>query len=387
MLVELMPLAPGVRFILNAGGLNPLGAQAALIAALEKRGIRARVAAVTGDSLFARVGELQAAGTSLSHMDTGHALDAVRDRLVFLNAYLGARPIVEALETGADIVISGRVADAALFLAPLVHELGWDWNDYDRLAQGVVVGHLLECSGQASGGNFGGDWRGIPDLAHIGYPIAEVSEDGSALITKAPQTGGRVNFDTLREQLLYEVHDPTAYLTPDVAVDLSEVVLEDLGEDRVRVTGARGSAPPPTLKAVGGYHDGWMGQGMIGYSWPGALDKARVAARIIETQMAESGIAAEELRIEYLGYDSLHGPLAPEPPDLPEVYLRMAIRTADKAIAARFTRLFPPLGLSGPPFVGGYGGMTPPRELLGIWPTLVPRGIVESEVSVHVVDA
>lgn len=385
MLLELLPLARprGVRFVLNAGGLNPLGAQAALVAALRKAGTPLRVAAVTGDALLDRLEALQAAGVTLANADTGADLAAVRDRLLFANAYLGARPIVEALEAGADVVITGRVADAALFLAPLIHEFGWDLAETDRLAQGVVVGHLLECSGQASGGNFSGDWRSVPDLAHLGYPIAEVEADGAAIITKAPGTGGRVSFDTLREQLLYEVHDPRAYVTPDVVVDLSDVTLDDRGGDRVRVTGARGSAPPDTLKVVAGYEDGYLGQATIGYAWPDALDKARAAAAIVRAQLQEAGVAADEILEEYLGVNALHGPLASGVEQPNEVFLRMAVRVPDAKQADRFSRLFPPLALSGPPGAGGYGGIQPPRALLGIWPTRVPRGLVEPEVRVH----
>lgn len=392
MLLELYPLKPGVRWLLNAGGLNPLGAQEALVAAFKNKGIRARVAAVTGDALGGRLDDLMAAGITLDHLETGASIAGVCDRLLFANAYLGARPLVQALEQGADVVISGRVADAALFLAPIVHEFGWAWDDWNRLAAGIVVGHLLECSGQASGGNFGGAWRSIPDLAHIGYPIAEVREDGTAIVTKPAGTGGRVSFDTLREQLLYEVHDPSAYLTPDVIVDLTPVMLEDLGEDRVLVKGATGRRRPEALKLVAGYEDGWLAQATVGYAWPDALDKARTAAGIIRTQLAERGLLPDDpgdLAIEYLGHDSLHGPLADprHAAELNEVYLRVAMRTGDRAVADRFGRLFPPLGLSGPPFVGGYGGITPPRGLIGFWPTLVPRERVEAEVAIKMLDS
>src|SRR5436305_1107683 len=322
-------------------------------------------------------------------MDTGVAIAAVRERLLFANAYLGARPLVEALDAGADIVLTGRVADAALFLAPLVYELGWRWDDWDRLAQGIVVGHLLECSAQDSGGNFGGDWRSIPDLAHVGYPIAEVWENGDAVITKAPGTGGRVNFDTLREQLLYEVHDPSHYLTPDVDVDMTTLHMEEIGPDQVRVTGATGRLAPATLKIVAGYEDGYMGQAIIGYAWPDALAKAYLAAQIILQQMKRVGLQAEETLIEYMGYNSISGPLADptHAKDLNEVYLRIAVRCADKREAAKLGRLVPPLGLSGPPFISGAGGMIEPRGLLGIWPTLAPRAVIEEYIRVSVEEA
>src|SRR5947199_3753492 len=240
MLAELLPIAipRGVKFILNAGGLNPLAAREVLLTALKKFGLKLKVGVVLGDSVQERLDDLQAAGVSLAHMDTGEDIAAIRERLVFASAYLGARPLVEALDGGAHIVLAGRVADAALFLAPMIYELGWRWDDWNKLAQGIVVGHLLECSGQATGGNFGGDWRSMPDLAHIGYPIAEVWENGDAVISKAPGTGGRVNFDTLREQLLYEVHDPRHYMTPDVVVDMTTLRREEYCTSRVRLTGA-----------------------------------------------------------------------------------------------------------------------------------------------------
>ncbi|RZI42400.1 DUF1446 domain-containing protein [Herbaspirillum sp. HC18] len=400
MLAQLWPLSrkanggKGVRFVLNAGGLNPHGARDALAELFRKKGWRARIAVVTGDDVLPRLDELQEAGETLAHLDSARPLSAVRERMVFANAYLGAAPLVRALEQGADIVLAGRVADAALFLAPLVHEFGWPLDartpeEWNRLAQGLTVGHLLECSGQGSGGNFGGlDWEDIPDLAHIGYPIAEVSEDGTAVITKAPGTGGRVSFDTVRQQLLYEVQDPHNYYSPDVVLDLGTVRLEDLGEDRVRVTGATGKPRPAQLKIVGGYHDGWMGQATFGYSWPQAYRKAERAAQIVTQLMQEQGMRYDEMRVEYLGYDSILGPLADasQRDSLNEVYLRMALRSEDKRVADGFGRLFPWLALSGPPFVGGRYNMQPASELLGIWPTLAGRAVIEAGVNVDVME-
>jgi hypothetical protein len=390
MLMDLWPLAAprGVKFILNAGGLNPQGAREALARAFRERGWKATIATVSGDSVLERLDELRAAGEPLAHLDTGAALDTVRSRLLFANAYLGAQPIVRALQAGADIVLTGRVADAALALAPLVHELGWQWDDWDKLAQGLTVGHLLECSGQASGGNFGSadEWARIPDYAHLGYPIAEVSEDASALFTKAPGTGGRISFDTLRQQLLYEVHDPHAYVSPDVVLDMGTLKLDDQGGDRVRVTGASGAARPRKLKIVGGYHDGWMGSGIIGFSWPQAYAKCAKAAETIKTLVAERGWPVEETNVEYIGYDSLLGAQA-DPmyrDELNECFLRMTIRTRERKVADAFGRLFPWLGLSGPPYVGSMKGVQGAKELLGIWPTRAQRELVESRVDIAV---
>lgn len=400
MLAQLWPLAQrandggGVKFLLNAGGLNPHGARDALAELFRKKGWHARIAVVAGDDVLDELDRLQARGDALTHMDSGAPLTGVRERMVFANAYLGAAPLVQALQQGADIVLCGRVADAALFLAPLVHEFGWaldarspeQWN---LLAQGLTVGHLLECSGQGSGGNFGGlDWRDIPDLGHIGYPIAEVAADGSAVITKAPGTGGRVSFDTVRQQLLYEVQDPHNYVSPDVVLDMGGLQLDDLGDDRVRLTGAIGKPRPSALKIVGGYADGWMGQATFGYSWPQAYDKAEYTAGLVRRMLEEQKMAVDDIRVEYIGYDSILGPLA-DPAQraaLNEVYLRMAIRSQDKRVADGFGRLFPWLALSGPPFVGGRYTMQPASELLGIWPTLASREAIEARVRVEVTE-
>jgi len=389
MLAELWPLAAkhGVKLILNAGGLNPQGAREAIAKVFRAKGWRARIATVTGDSVLERIDELRTAGEPMAHMDSGADIAGVRNRMLFANAYLGAQPIAEALAKGADIVLTGRVADAALTLGPLAHEFGWRWDDWDRLAAGLTLGHLLECSGQGSGGNFGsaGEWARIPDYAHLGYPIAEVSADGRAVLSKAPGTGGRVSFDTVRQQLLYEVHDPHAYFSPDVVLDMGTLKFDDEGGDRVRVCGASGAPRPPTLKVVAGYHDGWMGTGMIGFAWPEAYAKCAKSAEVIQTLVRERGWKVEDSNIEYIGYDSLLGANAdPAYRDqLNECFLRMTIRTQDKAVAEAFGRLFPWLGLSGPPYVGTMKAIQPAKELLGIWPTLVARERVESKVSIE----
>ena len=374
--------------MLNAGGLNPRGAREAIARAFRDKGWKATIATVTGDSVLERIDELRAAGETLAHMDSGEDIASVRERMLFANAYLGAQPIAEALSRGADIVLTGRVADAALTLGPLAHEFGWQWDDWNRMAAGLTLGHLLECSGQGSGGNFGsaGEWAKVPDYAHLGYPIAEVSADGSALFTKPPGTGGRVSFDTIRQQLLYEVHNPHAYVSPDVVLDMGTLRFDDEGNDRVRISGATGAARPQRLKIVAGYQDGWMGTGMIGFAWPEAYAKCEKSAEIIQTLVAERGWVPEETNVEYVGYNSLLGENAdPTYRDqLNECFLRMTIRTRDRRVADGFGRLFPWLGLSGPPFVGSMKGITPAKELLGIWPTLVARELVEKDIKIEI---
>jgi len=390
MLAELWPLAArhGVKFVLNAGGLNPEGARQAIAKTFRDKGWKAKIATVTGDSVLERIDELRAAGEPLAHMDTGADIAAVRGRMLFANAYLGAQPIAQALSKGADIVLTGRVADAALTLGPLAYEFGWQWDDWDRMAAGLTLGHLLECSGQGSGGNFGsaGEWAKVPDYANLGYPIAEVSEDGSALFTKAPGTGGRVSFDTIRQQLLYEVHDPHAYFSPDVVLDMGTLDFKDEGNDRVRIRGASGAPRPKALKIVAGYQDGWMGTGMIGFAWPEAYAKCEKSAQIIGALVKERGWAVEDTNVEYIGYNSLLGANAdPTYRDqLNECFLRMTIRTQDRKVADAFGRLFPWLGLSGPPYVGSMKGIQPAKELLGIWPALVSRELVERNINIEV---
>ena len=394
LLGSLWPLmqAKGVRLVCNAGGLNPAGAGEALRAMFASKAWRARIAVVSGDDVLPA---LQSRPEDFPHLLDGQALGDRASRMVFANAYMGAGPIVEALDAGADIVITGRVADAALFLAPAIHALGWkrpgesgfEAADWDRYAQGLLMGHLMECSGQGSGGNFGaqGQWREVPDLAHTGYPIGEIHGDGRFLITKAPGTGGRVNFDTVRQQMLYEVHNPHAYLSPDVSLDMGTVRIEDEGLDRVWVSGATGSPPPEQLKVVGGYADGFKSEVTWGFSWPDAWDRAQQFVRTLRTQLAEQGVVHDELFVEHPGLNSAHGALSPLPEpevlnELNEVWTRVVMRTPDKRAAAAFGRLLPWQGLSGPAYTCGIQGLNSVSQLLGIWPSLIDRDAVQARI-------
>jgi hypothetical protein len=376
----------GIKILTNAGGMNPAGARKEVMRIARELGMKGlKVAVVIGDDILDRLPKFRQQGISLQHMEDGRDIDAILDRIVFANAYLGVDGIVEALRQGADIVITGRTTDSAQFLAPLIYEFGWEQEDWNRLAQGILMGHLLECSGQATGGNFSGNWQAIEDFDRLGFPVAEIREDGEFILTKTEGTGGLVSIDTVKEQLLYEIHDPSAYMTPDVVLNMSDVRLEDAGPNRVRVTGAQGAKRPDRLKAVMGYSDGWLGQAMAGYSWPDALGKAQAADRILRKQIERIRLQYDEIQTDYLGYNSLHGPLARVPEEeLNEVYLRMAVRTQRKEEAAKLGRLFPPLALNGPPSMSGFTGMMPPRELLGMWSCLVPREVVESKVQINV---
>ncbi|EGL83958.1 protein of unknown function DUF1446 [Caldalkalibacillus thermarum TA2.A1] len=377
----------GIKLITNAGGINPEGARNEVVRIAKEMGITGiRVGIATGDNIYPILDELQEKGISLADYETGEPFTKSKEEILFASAYLGAWPIVECLKQGADIVITGRTTDTAQFLAPMIYELGWAEDDWDKLALGVLLGHLMECSGQATGGNFSGDWWNIPNMENIGYPIAEVYADGTAIITKPDNTGGRVSIDTLKEQFLYEIHDPSHYVTPDVIADFSAARFEEVGPDRVQISGVKGKPKPPTLKAIMGYPNGYMGAGMIGYSWPDALKKARKVDEIIRKQIELYELKVNDIHTEYIGYNSIHGPLA-HPVDeeqLNEVYVRIAVHTDTKEEAVQFGRLFPPLALNGPPFVGGLANMYTVRQLLGLWSVLIPRAEVESRVQINV---
>ncbi|MGH9389795.1 MAG: acyclic terpene utilization AtuA family protein, partial [Vicinamibacteria bacterium] len=353
----LLPIAveKGIRLVTNAGGINPRGAVEQVIRTAQKLGLKGlRIARVEGDDVTGRIDELRAKGVSLAELESKASIETIKERILFGCAYLGAKPIADALAQGAQVVVTGRVSDPSLFLGPLIHEFGWSMEDWNRLAAGTVIGHLLECSAQPTGGNWSGPWWEIPMMERMGYPIAEVSESGEAVITKAEGTGGLVSVDTVKEQLLYEVHDPANYYSPDCVADFSSAKLENIDKDQVRLSGMRGKPAPNDLKVVIGYQNGWMGQGSIGYSWPDALAKARKAEKILRAQMDMVGYSPKEIHVDYLGVDGLHGPVAPEPKEEPnEVYLRIAVRTESRQDAERLGRFMPYLGLNGPPFIGG----------------------------------
>lgn len=363
--------------ITNAGGINPVSAGRAVRDTLAAAGATGlKVATVVGDDVRPLA-----------------ALDLPDDTL-FANAYLGAKPIVEALEQGADVVVTGRVADASLFLAPLVHEHGWAWDDWDRLAAGVTAGHLLECSGQVAGGNYSGAWWENPDPLRIAFPIGECEPDGSFVVTKPAGTGGMVTFDTVREQLLYEVHDPRAYLNPDVTVDLTAPTLDDLGDDRVRVSGCRGTERPATYKALRCSPAGWSGEARLGYPWPDAEAKARAAVAFIKGKAEQRGLDVLEWHTEHFGLDGYGGPTVDlaeadaagwEPP---EVIVRLVWRTADADTAKAVGAGAGVLGLSGPPAISGVGRArdSRPNQLLAVDSLAVDRDLVDAQVRVEVTE-
>ncbi len=366
----------GVRIITNMGAANPTAAArktAAIAAELGLKGLK--IAAVTGDDVL---GVLRQKNYRLE--ETGNSIADLGDRIISANAYLGVGAICDALSSGAQVVITGRAADPALFMAPLVHEFGWSLEDWDRLGQGTVVGHLLECAGQVTGGYFADPgFKDIPDLARLGFPIGEVSEDGDIVVTKLTTAGGRVTAATCKEQLLYEIHDPRRYLQPDVVADFSEVGVEEIGPDRVRVRGGRGTPATGLLKVSVGYVDGYAGEGQMSYAGPGALARARLALEIVRERLKITKVNSTELRFDLIGVDALHGgELSARNAEPYEVRIRVTARTDSRAEAVRVGNEVETLYTNGP--AGGGGATKSAREIVAVQSVLLSRDLLKTTV-------
>jgi hypothetical protein len=317
-------------------------------------------------------------------MDTDEPLSSVRDRIQSANVYLGAGPMVEALNRGAQVVITGRATDTGLTLAPLMHEFGWAPDDWNKLSAGTIAGHIIECGAQASGGNCQYEWRSVPNLADVGFPIVEASPDGTFVITKHERTGGWVIIPSIKEQLVYEMGDPHEYITPDCVADFTTVRLEYEGRDRVRVYGIEGRPATEFYKVSISYSAGYKAVGTLVYSWPEAYDKAQAADRILRARLNRLGLKFDQILTEFVGANATHGPLAGRPsPDLPEVQLRVGVRSEDRKAVERFTKEIAPLVLTGPPGVTGFAGGRPKvEEIVAYWPALIPKTEILSRVEV-----
>jgi Acyclic terpene utilisation family protein AtuA len=372
----------GVKVVANAGGVNPAACAVAVKAMAAKAGRTGlRIGVVTGDDLLDRLDQLITAGHSLANMETGEELSTVRDRVLSANAYLGSEPILEALGKGANVVITGRSTDTALTMAPLRHEFGWGRASWDQLAAGIVAGHIIECGAQCSGGNCLYDWRSIPDLANVGYPLVEASADGTFVVTKHPNTGGRVSVQTITEQLVYEMGDPHSYITPDVIADFTTIRLALDGEDRVLVSGIKGRPPTDKLKVSVAYRAGFKAIGTLVYVWPDALEKAQLADRVLRERLDRLGLKFDRILSEFVGANATHGRLAGDQSNAPEVQLRFGVRGPDRAAVERFTREIAPLVLNGPPSVTGFAGGRPKvEEIVAYWPALVDKSVVKPKV-------
>src|SRR5438270_7236224 len=364
--------AKGIKIVTNMGAANPHAAARRTAEIAKSLGLSLKVAAIIGDDVLDACKD-----GDLPIMEFDGTIKQLGNKLLSANAYLGAEQMAEALNAGADIVITGRASDPALFLAPMIHAFGWAMDDWNLLGQGTVAGHLLECAGQITGGYFADpSYKDVPDLARLGFPIGEIAEDGSLVITKVADSGGAVTERTCKEQLLYEVHDPTRYIQPDVTADFSQVKVEEIGRDRVRISGGKGTGRPATLKVSVGYIDSYIGEGQISYGGPGALARGRLALEIVRERLKLTGLAASELRFDLIGVDSLHGPEIPARANEPyEVRVRVAGRTENLREAVRIGNEVETLYTNGP--AAGGGVFKSARDVIAVASVLMPRELAK----------
>jgi len=375
-----------IKVVANAGGVNPHACKDAVMEVIRKHGLTGiKVAVVEGDDILENLDDLMASGEEFRNMDTGEPLSTVRDRVTSANIYLGAFPIAEALDQGARIVITGRGTDPGLVIGPLIHEFGWKADELDKLAAGTVAGHIVECGAQCTGGNYT-DWREVPDMARIGYPVIEASADGSFVVTKHAKTGGMVTIPSVAHQLAYEMGDPANYITPDCCADFTSFAMEQDGPDRVRISGVKGTPATPTLKVSMSYQDGWKSTGQLTVSGPDALEKAKLCAQIVWQRLALDGFeyGPDERMVEYVGANVCHdGIPVPGGNEPSEVVLRMGVKGPNREKVDRFGPELVPLVTSGPPGVTGFAGGRPKAtEIIGYWPALLSKELVETRVTV-----
>ena len=383
---EIIPdlIEKNIKVITNAGGVNPFACRNALFDVAEKLGVKGlKIGVVYGDNIIDQIDEFLAKGTHLRHMESGEELSGVRDRLYSANVYFGAGPVVKALRQDARIIITGRVTDTGLTLAPMIHEFGWKFDEYDKLAAGIIAGHIIECGAQVTGGNFLAGWKEVPDMARIGFPIIEAYPDGNFCVTKHENTGGLVDIRTVKEQLLYELGDPSDYITPDVVADFTSVRLSQEAKNKVRVFSVKGRSPTDCYKVSISYSDGWTCIGRLTYAWPEALEKAKKADEIIRQRIQYLGLEFEEIFTEYLGINGCHGPLSHPVKDPNEVILEIGVRGSNYKHLEQFSREMIPLVLCGPPTVTGFAAGRPrPKEVVAYWPALMRKDLVTPRVDV-----
>ena len=412
---EILPdcVEKNIKVLSNAGGVNVIGCAEAIRDVARELGLegKVKIGVVTGDDVLDKLDAWIAKGIAIDSMDTGEPLAAIRDKVQSANVYLGAAPLVEALGKGANIIVGGRLTDTGLTLAPLMHEFGWTFDDWDRVSAGTIAGHIIECGAQSSGGNCQYDWQSIPDMANIGFPIIEASPNGEFIVTKHENTGGRVSVQSVKEQLLYEMGDPHEYITPDVVADFATIQVADAGENRVRVFGISGHPKTDFYKVSIAYSDGYKAVGTLVYAWPDAYEKAKAADKILRERLDNLGLKFDLILTEFVGVNATHGHLAwsadtpvrmsakhePDlaggtgdadrsvrvPFDIPEVQLRIGVRGQNKADVERFTKEIAPLILTGPPAVTGFAGGRPKvEEIMAYFPALIPKTLIETKVEI-----
>ncbi len=375
-----------IKVLSNAGGVNVEGCANAIKQVAQDLGLsgKVKIGVVTGDDVLPRLQEFLDKGIEINNMDTGEPLADILDKVQSANVYLGAKPLVEALEKGAQIIVGGRLTDTGLTLAPLMYEFGWTFEDWDKVATGTIAGHIIECGAQCSGGNCQFDWQTIPDLANVGFPIVEAYPNGDFVITKHEGSGGRINIPSIKEQLLYEMGDPHEYITPDVVADFTTINLADDGENRVKVFGIGGKPNTEFYKVSIAYSGGWKSVGTLVYSYPDAFEKAKAADLILRSRFDKLGLQFDTVLTEFVGWSATHGHLAGEPPaDIPEIQLRIGVRGQSREDVERFTKEIAPLILTGPPGVTGFAGGRPKvEEIMAYFPALIPKDLIETKVEI-----
>ena len=385
---EILPdcVEKNIKVLSNAGGVNVAGCAEAIKDVARGLGLsgKLKIGVITGDDILGRLDEFADQGVEITNMETGEPLSEIRNKVQAANVYLGAGGLVEALDKGAQVVVGGRLTDTGLTLAPLMHEFGWKFDDWDLISAGTIAGHIIECGAQSSGGNCQYDWKNIPDLANVGFPIVEGFPNGEFIITKHDGTGGRVSVQSVKEQLLYEMGDPQAYITPDVVADFSSINLAPDGQDRVRVFGIKGNPKTEFYKVSIAYSAGWKAVGTLVYAWPEAYEKAKAAKHVLRARLDRLGLQFDVILTEFVGVNATHGHLAGEPSaDIPEVQLRFGVRGQSKADVERFTKELAPLILTGPPGVTGFAGGRPKvEEIMAYFPALIPKSLIETKVEV-----
>ena len=385
---EILPdcVEKNIKVLSNAGGVNVEGCAEAIRQTARDLGLsgKVKIGVVTGDDILPRLDEFLGEGVEINNMDTGEPLSEIGDKVQSANVYLGAEPLVEALDKGAQIIVGGRLTDTGLTLAPLMHEFGWQFGDWDKVAAGTIAGHIIECGAQCSGGNCQFDWQTIPDMANVGFPIVEAYKNGEFVIAKHEGTGGRINIPSIKEQLLYEMGDPHSYITPDVTADFTTIHLAGDGENRVRVYGIKGKPNTEFYKVSIAYSAGWKSVGTLVYSYPDAYEKAKAADKILRARLEKLGLKFDVILTEFVGVNATHGHLAGDPPkDIPEVQLRVGVRGQSKEAVERFTKEIAPLILTGPPAVTGFAGGRPKvEEIMAYFPALIPKTLIKPKVEV-----
>ncbi|MGF1671216.1 MAG: acyclic terpene utilization AtuA family protein [Balneolaceae bacterium] len=377
----------GVKVISNAGGVNPIACKDAILDIARKKGISGiKIAVVDGDDILPDLDKIISTGHALKNMETGEPIVTVKDNLLSANVYFGSKPVVEALQRGADIIITGRVTDTGLTLAPMIYEFGWTFSDYDKMAAGTIAGHIIECGGQVSGGNFT-DWETVEDLVEIGFPIIEAYPDGSFFVTKHENTGGLVSEMTVKEQLMYEIGDPSEYITPDVIADFTSVELEGAGKNRVKVFGIKGRPETPTYKISASFNDGYKISSTLVYCWPDAAQKALKAGEILKKRADHLGLEFDDFRVELVGLNACSedpSVLDKNLDHLNEVQLRVSARSHSKEDLNRFGKEIAPLILTGPSGVTGFAGGRPrASDVVAYWPALLDKKVARPRVNLY----